>query len=739
MAVFHSADGKLKTAERTEMVTVLHVSADFFNVLGIKPAQGRDLTSEDDHPGATRVTWLTDDAWRRLFDGDPNLVGRTFSLDGQNLTIAGILPSDFRFYRDTDLVTAIAPFAKQFFLDMRPNHSNTEGVGRLKPGVTLAAARANMEAIATRLAMEYAEFNGEIGVEVQSLRERLGGAARPQLLLLLGAVGVVLLIACVNVANMLLSRSSSREREMAIRTSLGASRPILLRQLLVESLVLATLGGLVGLLIGVWGYRLGSRLIPYQVQQVVEAEAPFDFSVALFVLAVTVVTGIVFGLMPAWQLSQIRPAAALKEATSLPRGMLGRLRLSDLLVVAQVALALVLLISAGLMIRSLQQLVEVETGFDASRVLTLQVTAPPVEQFLRDPFSFARHYQRVLEPVEALPEVEAAAVVSGLPFTAYTSTTVFYRTDRPIPDSGRYPSASTHTVSPGYFQAMGIPLLRGRTFDGTEPPYELPPEMEISPANLGTIFLDVTIAGVISQKMADRFWPGEDPIGKRFRIGFAEMQMPAVEVIGIVGNTVQYGLDQGETTEFYLPLNQWPVPTPLHLVVRTRLNPASAVNSVSAAIESVLPDEPIRDVRVLAGRIEESTSGRRFNRNLFALFAAAALVLAILGVYGVLAFNVSRRVREIGIRVAVGAQRLDVIRSVLVRGLVLVVPGLAIGIAGAYAVARLLQSQLYAIGSADPLTYAGGAVLLFTTALAATLGPARRAARVDPMEALRTE
>jgi predicted permease len=738
LAVFHGAEGKLKTDRGTEIVAVQHVSADFFGVLGVRPVRGREMRRADDLPGAERVAWVTGEAWKRLFGADPAVVGRTFALDGRNVTVAGILPPGFRFQRRADLVTPVAPFARESFLDIRENHSNMLGVARLAPGVSLDAARARMDAIAARLAEEYPGADKGVGVAVLPLREELAGGARVPLLLLFGAVGLVLLIACANVANVLLARSFAREREMAIRTSLGASRRHLLRQLLVESLVLAAAGGLAGALVAVWGDRYARRLVPDEVRQVVTGGA-FDPRLLLFMVGITLVTGLAFGIAPAWQLSHVRPIEALKRTPRHMRTIFGRLRLSDLLVVGQVALALVLLIGAGLLIRSLHRLLEVRTGYEPARVLTLEVTAPPTEQFMRDPGVFTRHFERALSAVRDLPGVESAAVASCLPFTDYTSYTSFYRGDRPVPAAGEFPSASEHTVSPDYFRAMGIPLLRGRAFDGSEPAPVLPPGVEITPQSLARIFAGVTISGIVSQRMAERFWPGEDPVGKRFRLGFPNLGLPWVAVVGVVGNTVQTGLDQGEGAEFYLPLRQWPVPMNMHLVVRSRRDPKAVASSVRQALAAALPDTPVRDVRVLTERIAGSTAARRFNRDLFVCFAATALALALIGLYGVLAFNVGRRTPEIGIRMALGASRGNVVRAVVARGLALVGPGLVVGLGCGWATGRVLQSQLFEIRGNDPFTYGIGAWLMLLAAVAACVVPARRASRIDPTKALRAE
>ncbi len=621
---------------------------------------------------------------------------------------------------------------------MRDSSSNAQAVARLKPNISVSDARAHMDVIAQRLEKAHPEENTGIGAAIVPLRRQLAGGVRTQLSLLLGAVGLVLLIACVNVANMLLSRSYAREREMAIRTSLGASRMRLLRQLLVESLVLASLGGAVGAILGMWSFAFAERLVPSQVQRVVPGGG-FDPRMLLFIVGVTLITGVCFGLAPAWQLSHARPVDALKQVRGRSRRILGRVGLGDLLVTGQVALALVLLVGAGLMIRSLHRLLHVDPGFEPTRVLTLEAGGPPRDLFQRDPQAFTRYYERVLEPVQNLVGVEAAAVAAHVPFTGDYSGMDFYRADRPVPAAGELPTASQHTVTPDYFRAMGIPLLRGRVFDGTEQGYTVPAGLTLTPENFFQIFKNVTFVGVISEKMADRFWPDEDPLGKRFRLGSPQMGLPWVDIIGVVGNTRQLGLERAEAPEFYLSLRQFPLPGAMYLVVRSQQRPTSLVNSVRSVVASVAPDEPIRDVRVLADRIASSTAGRRFNRNLFTCFAGTALALAIIGLYGVLAFNVGRRTREIGIRMALGADRSDVIRSIVKRGLLLVVPGLIIGIGCAWALGRVLQSQLFGTTASDPLTYAFGTLLMLLTAAAACIIPARRAARIDPMEALRYE
>jgi putative ABC transport system permease protein len=737
LTLYHPESAKLTTAAGTELVSTCLVSGDFFPVLGLRAAQGRDLVAADDQVGAAPVAWVAHAAWQKYFAGDPGLVGRTILLDGQTVTVAGILPAGFRFHRSVDLYWPLAPYAKQLFMTMRDSHNDSYLLGRLKPQVTQAQARAQMTSIAQRLQREYPKEDAGIEAQMVPLRERLAGPAHTQLFLLLGAVGVVLLITCLNVANMLLSRSFAREREMAIRTALGASRAQLISQLLVESLVLAVAGGSAGVLVGLWGNHFLRQLIPWEMQPLADLDGSLDPRVLVFVVAATLLTGIGFGLAPAWRLSHANPNDAIKNMQRTVRTWLGRLRLGDLLVVGQMALALVLLVGAGLLIRSLHRVLQVPSGVRPERVLTLQV-APPASQWQRDPFSFTTFYARIVDAVRALPEIETAAAGTGLPFTWNGNSMGFYIDGRPVPEPAKFPSASQHSVSEDYFRTLGIPLLRGRMFDGHEKQPVFPPGLEFSPQNLTALYKNVAFDGIVSQRMADQFWPGEDPIGKRFRLGTPDMELPWVTIVGIVGNTTQYGLDRGERPEFYLSLRQFPVPG-TYVVVRTRMDPAAALASVRNAIRSVVKDEPVYDVQLMSERMDGFVSGRRFNMDLFAVFASVALLLTLVGIYGMLSFFVSQRTREVGIRMALGAQRRDVLLGVLARGLRLAVPGVLLGLCGSWAVSRLLQSQLFDVSGADPLTYAAGSLLLLAAALFSCYLPARRATRVNPTEALRAE
>ncbi len=740
LAFYYATDFKIETPKGAELVPACLVSGDFFPVLGVRATEGRDLAPEDDRVGASPVAWVTWEASEKYFAAGDSPVGRTIVLDGKALTVAGVLPAGFRLNRRADLYVPLAPHAQGADFSMRENRTGRAFVvGRLRPDVTRAAAQAQMSAIASRLELQYPKTNTGIGVSVLSLRDRLTGAARPQLLLLLGAVAVILMIACVNIANMLLARSFARQREMAVRTALGATRLQLTRQLLVESTVLALGGGAVGALLGVWGYQLVARLVPGEIQQLVGAGVGLDVRVLLFVVSASLATGMAFGLVPAWQSSRSDPNDTLKNSRHTVRALFGRFRVSDLLVVSQVGLALTLLVGAGLLIRSLHRLSQVPTGIKPERILTLRLEPPPVSQFWRSPQSFEAHFRRMLDAVRPLPDIDASAVVTGLPFGGNDSTIMFYCDDRPMPKSGEFPRASTHTVSEDYFRVMGIPLLRGRAFDGQERPYVVPPGVILAPQNFGVLFKDVVFDGVLSQRMASTYWPGEDPVGKRFRLGTPEMQFPWVQVVGVVGNTTQYGLERGETTEFYLSLRQWPAPTPMHLVARTRLDSTAAVASIRRAIQAAASEQPLRDLQLMSERIAGSVSGRRFNMTLFTSFALTALALSLIGIYGVVSFAVGQRTREIGIQMALGAQRRDVLREVLAHGLRLALPGMVLGLVGAWGVGRLLQNALFGITGTDMVTYASSTGMILVMAFLGCLLPALRAAHVDPMRALRCD
>jgi putative ABC transport system permease protein len=739
LAIYRTDGAKLKTAGSAEQVTVAEVSQDFFRVLAVRPTLGREMRPDDDRVGAAPVAWLTRAAWQQYFRGDTDLVGRTVVLDGEATTVAGVLPADFKFYRHADVYVPIEPFVDRQFMRERENHNGTAVIGRLKDGVTMDAARTQLTSIARRIEREYPKSNAGVSVRVLPLRERLEGEATRNLYLLLGAVAMVLLIACVNVANMLLARSLGRAREMAIRTALGATRKDLYRQLLTESTLLAAGGGVLGALLGRWGYEFVARLAPWEMRELMQGNGGFDYGVWLFIAGLTLVTGIAFGLAPAWQLSHSNPNDALKSTRPTVRTLVGRFHLADGLVVVQVCLAMILLVGAGLLIRSLDRLTSVPTGLQADHVLTLRVSTPPTASMMRDPAAFIRHHEALVAKVQSLGEVESAAVASSLPYTWNVSSNWFFRPDRPAPEPGKYPTANLHVVSKDYFKVLGIPVLRGTVFDGHEPPSPLPNGQPITLATLPKIYSGFVVSAVISRKMADTFWPGEDPVGKVFQTGAPDMHLPQMKIIGVVGNTTQSGAENGDQIEYYAPIWQWPAAMSLHLVVRTRQDPTAAVPTLRRAVHELVPDEPIFDVELMTTRIANFSSDRRFSMGLFAFFAATALLLATIGIYGVLACLVGQRTRDIGIRMALGAQRTDVLRNVIGRGLWLAVPGVAIGLLAAWGGSRVLQSQLFGITATDLAAYVTSGAVLLAAALCACVLPAQRAARVDPVQALRAE
>jgi putative ABC transport system permease protein len=486
-------------------------------------------------------------------------------------------------------------------------------------------------------------------------------------------------------------------------------------------------------------YNLVFRLVPFEMQQLAGAAGGLDWRVLLFVAAVTLATGIGFGFAPAWQSSHVNPSDALKSTELVTRTPGGRFRAGDLLVVSQVALAFTLLVGAGLMIRSLRRLAQVDPGFRPERVLKLKVSSPSQDQFLRNPLGLAAYYEQILEAVGNRPEVNECAVITTLPFSGMNSGITIWPDGRPEPAPTQMTYTSYHMVSADYFRAMGIPLVRGRFLNGREPQPIVPPGVDNIFGYVAT-FKDLLLDGVISQRMAAQFWPGEDPVGKRFRLEFPpNVPRPLVQVVGVVGNTTQYGLDRGENPEFYLSLHQFPVPGDMFLVARSRVDPAGLAASVRTILRPVTGDQPITDVQTMTARIAGTLSGRRLNMDLFTFFAGTALLLALVGIYGVLAFTISRRTHEMGIRMALGAPRARILQGVLWRGFRLVLPGILVGLAGAWAVGQLLQSSLYGITRCDLITYIGSTGTFLLAAFLACFLPARRAARVDPVIALRYE
>jgi putative ABC transport system permease protein len=714
IAAFQGQNFNLTGVDRPERLSGWNVSANFLTALGIKPFLGRDFLPQEDQPGGPPVVVVTYGLWQRRFGGDPGLVGRALTLNGRSYTVIGILPASFKFAEVSgaaDIYASLGLNADQ--MKNRGNHPGIYVIARRKAGVSLEQARAQMLTIARGLVQQYPDTNTGNGVVVISMREELVEDVRPALLVLLGAVGLVLLIACANVANLLLARAAAREKEIAIRVALGAGRLRILRQLLTESILLAAAGGGLGLLLGYWGIDGLTTLIPSDFRDVVTISV--DRWVLGFTLGVSLLTGLAFGLMPAIHASRSEVSDSLKEG-GRSSASASHQRFRSILVASEVALALVLLASAGLMLRSIGRLLAVDPGFNTDNVLTMRVALPEAK-YPKD-VQVVAFYKQVLERIRALPGVRSASVVRPLPLTGDGWQTDFYLEGRPMPAPGQTPNSDFHMIDPDYLRVMGIPLLKGRAFTEAD-----------DDQALRVVLINAT--------MAQRYWPGEDPVGKRIRVGRGAMRFWAT-VVGIVGDTKQYGLERNAKTEFYLPYLQRSVHS-MELVVRSATDPLGLVTAVRSSVEAVDPDQPVYGVRTMAQYLAESVASRRTTMLLLGVFAGLALILAAVGIYGVMAYAVVQRTHEIGVRMALGAGRGDVLKLVVRSGLVLAFAGVAVGLIAALGLTRLMSSLLFGVRPTDPVTLGAVALLLTAVALLASYIPARRATRVDPNVALRYE
>jgi predicted permease len=722
----------------TDRVSTVMVDHDFLKVLGFQPMLGRDLTAEDDLAHAAPVLLLTHAAWVRRFHADPEVVGRSVGMNGKSATIVGVLPPEFQFFSNGDLVLPLAPFVEQFYMQHRSSHSNARVLGRLRDGVSPASAASDMDAVAAQLAAQYPKSNIGVGVKLMGLHEYLIGDARPRQFLLMGAVGLVLLLVCVNIATLSLARACAREREMAIRVALGAGRLRLVRQLMVESFLLAALGGGLGLLLaGGLSTALGS-LVPVQLLQVNGNSIPvLNVSVCAFALGVTLLTGLGFGLVPAWRASRMSANDALKDRSVVASSFRGRLGSPDLMVVVQVGVATLLLITAGLVLRSLWSLSSRSLGYEPENVLSLRLASPGA-RVGGAPLRIAAFYMDATEHLAGLPGVEAAAAVSNMPFGFNDSHNQFRLTDRPAPTSGDYPAASYRVVTRDYFRALGIPLQQGHVFINEEP---VPAFSSDTPTmnELLEAMRKLPVDMIVTRSFAQHWWPGQNPIGKGVVIGSPETEISHCTVVGVVGDSTQDDLGQTDHEEFYLSLRQFPFSGEHSLLLRTHGDPAALIEAARKQLQQMTATEAVYDVLPLSARVADSIAGKSFQSKLISLFAALALLLASVGLYGVLSFNVGSRTREIGIRIALGASPNVVVRNVFFRGFARVIPGVAGGMTGAWLLGHYLQNQLSGISSTDPRTYVACAVSLLLSAFLACWIPARRAAKVDPMVALRDE
>jgi putative ABC transport system permease protein len=699
----------------------LRMTPEVLPMLGVAPMLGRFFLPSEGAAGADHVAVIGHGLWKRRFGGDPSVVGKTISLDGEPYTIVGVMPPGFRF----------APFwATQAELwaplDLRPRAARRDAsslrvFARLRPGTTLGAARQEIAAITGALEREFPGTNRE--VHVIPLQEKVVGDVRPILLVLVGAVALVLLLACANVANMLLARASARRREMALRAAIGASRARTLRQLLTESLVLAAAGGAAGVGVGAWALRVLIALAPPELPRL--ADVRLDPAILLATLSASLLTGVLFGLAPALQGSAARLQDALKEGGSAGTGReTGWLR--RVLVGAEVAIALVLLVGAGLMVRSLLALQAIDPGFDPRGVVAMEVSVAGTRQ--AEAGRRLVLYPQILERLRALPGVRAAGAINHLPIAGDIWGFPYRVEGRPVPRPGESPVAIYRAVLPGYFSTMRLPILRGRDVAATD-----------GPSAPGVV--------VVNAFLAKHTWPGEDPIGKRIDLDGSPENPAWVTVIGVVKNAVREEWSEEPEDEVYLSALQRPalMSSPhtqeayLTFVVRTDSDAASLAPSLRAAVAGIDPTLPVSEVQTMERVVSEATARPRFQALLLTIFGGVAAILAAVGIYGVMSYVVSRRTREIGVRIALGAGSRAVLGLVVGEAMAVATAGAAVGAAGAFLLTRLMRSVLYGVGPGDPPTYAAVAVLLLGIALAASWLPARRAARIDPVIALRQD
>jgi len=706
--------------ERPEAIQAAAVASDFFALLRVAPLLGRTFTPDEDRPGEGHVVVLGYNFWRDHFASDRNILGRGILLDGETYSVVGVMPETFRFPNWGKIWIPLAWTNET--RAVRGNH-NYLVISRLKKGVDVRQAQVELSAICTRLEQLYPEDDKGWGAVIQPLREELVGDVRPALLVLLGAVAFVLLIACANVANLVLAKTLARRKEIAIRTALGASRIVVLRQILAETVLLSVAGGALGLFLARFGISLIVRVLGHRIPGFMQIT--LDVPVLTFTLLLSVVAGVLAGLIPAVRFTRADVNEALKQGQSRGSSDVRGGGTRRLLVISEVALSLVLLIGAGLMIRSLWELRKVQPGFDPHNVLTMSVPLP--RNRYSSPAGQINFFQDVLAHIRALPSIDSAGVIDSLPLSSDGgSHQPFSIEGRPVQQMSDQPEVDVRLISPGYLQAMHIPVLRGRNLtdaDATGRPG----------------------AALISDSLARRFWSKEDPIGRHITLTF----FPGVvrEIVGIVGDVKLDSLDETRpVATIYVPLAQLTVPTQqtwhsfgMTFAVRTNSDPLNSVAAVTKAIREVGPDLPVVDVMSMNDVIAQSVSPQRFNMLLLASFAGLELILAAVGIYSVLSYTVRRRIREIGIRMALGASNHDVIRMVLADGLKPILAGVALGLAAALALGRVVSSLIFGVRATDPLTFAAVALLLLLVGILATIIPASRATGIEPVRILREE
>ena len=711
LSAYRYRSSNLQDAASPERIPTVTVTADMFTTLHAQPMLGRTFTPDEDQEGKPPVVIISEALWRNRFSADPKIVGRSFTIDGTPTTVVGVMPANFHFpptATNTGIWQPLVMPGKEWQVR---NSRYLFVLARLRPGVSIAAAAQQLKQVASQLAHQYPEDEGR-GVWLVPLREEVVKIARPALLALMGAVGLVLLIACANVANLLLARAMSRRREVAVRIALGATPGRLIRQLLTESILLAVTSGALGVIVANWA--MGLLLLSPSVQQYTRGQVVrFDFTVLVALLGMSVLTGVLFGLAPALQTIGNSAHDDLKEGSSKTVGA-GHGRIRNFLVVAEMALALMLLVGAGLMIRTFLALQKTDPGVDTQSVITFQISLP--ESKYPDAKSVA-FYDTLLPRLRSLPGVKEAGATSAIPLLNWGINGEFTIEGRPAVAKGQSPRAELRIISPGYFRAMGVSLLRGRDFNDSDAPK------------------GPTVA-MINSALAEAYFKGEDPIGKS--VAF-DGDSNRYRIVGVVADVRQATLDRLPLAEMYLPYAQAGPWQTMGIVVNANGDPQALTNSLRASVRDIDSGLPIFSVQTMNEVVRESLSSHRLNFGLMAGFALLALVLAGAGIYGVISYLVNQRTREFGLRMALGARPSDVLGLLLRQQLKLFGTGIVIGIAGALAVTRLLSSMLYGVGATDVTTFAAVSILLASVAFLAGLMPARRATQVDPMVALRYE
>ncbi len=722
MAAFYDTAFNLTGEGNPEEIPAQVTSGNLLTLLGMEAALGRVYTKEEAEPGRDDVCVISHGLWQRRFGGAADVVGKKVSLNGQSVTILGVMPQGFKWFikegsrsgKSADMWTP-TKFEPMLATGSKGRGRFTTVAGRLKPGVMHEQAQAEMSTIAARLEQQHPEVNTGWGINLVPVHEQLAGEIKTALYVLLGAVGFVLLIACANVANLMLARAASRQSEFAIRTALGAGRWRVVRQLLTESVLLSVIGGALGLLIALWGV---DALIAISPPNLLGTEKiGLSLTVLGFTFLVSLLTGVIFGLVPAFEATRVNLNESLKETGKSNMSSRRRRRLSSVFVVAQVALALVLLIGSTLMIKSFLQLQAVDPGFKTDNLLTLRVSLPAAK-YPEDSQTVA-FFREALERLKSLPDVRSVGAVQALPFGGNLGArTSFTIEGRPAPAPGEENSTDVRVTDENYFQTINIPVLSGRTFTEQE-----------AREDRRVI--------VINEAMARQYFAGENPIGRHLRVEMMD-DPPPTEVIGVVADAKYKTLEDPA-----YPMVYWPHPhlvySDMTLVMRTNGDPLNVAAAARREIQAIDPDQPVADVRTMRSWMDELTARSRFGTLLLTIFAGLALALAAIGIYGVMSYSVTQRTHELGIRIALGAQARDVLKLILGRGLALTLVGIAIGLVASFALTRVLSSLLYGVSATDPVTFGGLSLLLTGVALLACYIPTRRAMKVDPMVALRNE